>query len=111
MKLIVSRDSGYADVLRQYAIILDGKIAGEIGNGETMEFPIGPGKHRIAAKIDWCTTPALEFTASADESSSLQVRSNLRGPQLLLTLWYVLVERSKYLHIEQTFKSPLPAER
>ena len=101
MDLIVSRDSGIADRLRQYEIIVDGRKIGDIRNGETRKFPIEAGQHTIVAKIDWCKTPALEFTATVGESPSFLVRSNLRGPKIILAIWYALAARSKYLRIEQ----------
>jgi len=52
--LTVVRDSGYADRLRAYKIVLDGVVIGMIGNGETKTFPIVPGPHSLSLKIDWC---------------------------------------------------------
>ena len=105
MNLTVSRDAGYADRLRAYSILVDDVKIGEIRNGETKDFPIAPGRHRISAKIDWCRTAALEFTVQEGEPLSFLVRSNLRGFRLLLAIWYVFVARSKYLRIERTFSS------
>ena len=101
-QLIISRDSGYADRLRTYAILLDGKKIGNIGNGETQTFSIAQGKHVISAKIDWCGSSTLDFTATEGASPSFRVGSNMRGIRILFSLWYVLIERNKYLRIEQT---------
>jgi len=38
--------------LRNFKIYLDGNIIGEIGNGETKDSEIEPGKHKLIAKID-----------------------------------------------------------
>ena len=110
MNLIVSRDAGYADRLRAYAIFLDDVKIGEIRNGETKEFSVDPGRHCISAKIDWCRTPNLDFTAEEGDSLSFLVGSNLRGFRLFWAIWYVFVARSKYLRIEQTSRSPLKAD-
>ncbi|MBC3860507.1 hypothetical protein H8K32_00200 [Undibacterium jejuense] len=110
MKLIVSRDSGYADSLRAYAVLIDGVKIGEIRNAETKEFSIEPGRHNISAKIDWCRTSALDFTAKEGEQLSFVVSSNLRGLRLLLIFWYAIVARSKYLRIEQEFSSSLTTD-
>ena len=101
--LIISRDSGYADRLRSYTILLDGKKIGELGNGETKTFSVAPGRHAISAKIDWCSSSALDFTVGEGECSSFRVGSNMRGLRIFLSLWYVLIARNEYLRIEQTF--------
>jgi hypothetical protein len=106
MGLIVSRDSGYADRLRAYAIIVDGKKIGEIRNGETKEFPIEAGKHSISARIDWCRTAAFDFTAKEGETPSFHVRSNLRGVKIFFAIWYALIATRKYLCLEKTVISP-----
>ncbi|TAG04793.1 MAG: hypothetical protein EAZ44_04455 [Cytophagia bacterium] len=50
--LKIERPNQYLDFTRSYKILLDGKIAGKINNGETKEFIIPEGKHSIKAKID-----------------------------------------------------------
>lgn len=100
--LTVSRDSGYADRLRAYAVILDGKKIGEVRNGETKEFPINSGAHEISMKIDWAGSRKLNFSATNGEPLSFQVKSNLRGLKVVLALWYVIFTPKSYLLLEQT---------
>jgi hypothetical protein len=99
--LKVSRDSGYADSLRAYAVVLDDKKIGELRNGETKEFSIPPGPHKLSLKIDWCGSRALNVTATEGKTLSFRASSNLRGLRLLLNLWYIIFARNSYLLIEQ----------
>ena len=99
--LRIVRDSGYADRLRAYKVILDGKATGEVRNGETKEFPISPGQHALSLKIDWCGSRTVEFTVAGEDALTFDAKSNLRGPKLLAAMWYVLFARSSYLRIEQ----------
>ncbi len=99
--LKISRDSGYADRLRAYAVVLDGKKIGELRNGETKEFSMLPGPHKVSLKIDWCGSKTLNVTATEGCPLSFRASSNLRGLRLLLGLWYVVVARDSYLLIEQ----------
>ena len=76
--LTIVRDSGYADRIRAYRVILDGQKIGEIRNGETKQFPIAPGRHRIALKVDWCGSKPVDFTVTETDNLAFQAKSNLR---------------------------------
>jgi hypothetical protein len=99
--LNIVRDSGYADRLRAYKVIVDGKTAGEIRNGETKEFPISSGQHELSLKIDWCGSKTIRFTVADGDVLRFDAKSNLRGPRVLALAWYALFAWSSYLHIEQ----------
>ena len=100
--LTITRESGYADPLRAYKVVLNGERIGEIRNGETKEFSIGPGKHALSLKIDWCGSETVEFVVDREEKPAFQVKSSLRGKRVFLSLWYVLFARNSYLLLEQT---------
>ena len=93
----LNRDSGYADRVRDYRVLLDGSEIGRIANGETESFEIVPGQHRLAIKVDWCATDAINFLAVQDQITTFNCGSNLRGANLIFALYYVLFARSKYL--------------
>jgi hypothetical protein len=99
--LKIVRASGYADRLRAYKVIVDGKTAGEIRNGETKESPISRGQHDLSLKVDWCGSKTIQFTVADGDVLTFDAKSNLRGPRLLLALWYSLFARGSYLLIEQ----------
>jgi hypothetical protein len=99
--LKIVRDSGYADRLRAYKVIVDGKTAGQIRDGETKEFPISGGQHDLSLKIDWCGSQRVQFTISDGDALTFHAKSNLRGPKLIAALWYALFARTSYLRLEQ----------
>lgn len=101
-RLKVTRDSGYADLVRAYAVIVDDKKIGELRNGESKEFLISAGDHSIAARIDWCGSKTHQFRVNDGDSLSFNISSNLRGIRILLATWYVLFDRDSYLQIEKT---------
>lgn len=100
--LTITRDSGHADLLRAYKIVLDGERIGEIRNRETKEFSIGPGKHTLSLKIDWCGSETVEFVVDREEKPAFLVKSSLRGRRVFLSLWYVLFARNSYLLLERS---------
>jgi hypothetical protein len=88
--LEIVRDSGYADALRAYKVIVDGNTSGEIRDGETKKFPVSSGQHDLSLKIDWCGSRTIRFTIADGEVRTFDAKSNLRGPKVLAPLWYAL---------------------
>jgi hypothetical protein len=103
--LLLKRDSGYADRIRQYRVLLDGTEIGRINDGEEKRFAISPGQHDLAVKIDWCRTDPHEFSAVDGETVTFDCGSNLRGIYLVSGLYYALFARSKYLWLKPAVRS------
>lgn len=99
MKIV--RDSGYADRLRAYDVVLDGNKVGKIGNGETREFPVSNGQHDLSLKIDWCGSKVIRFTAAAGDVLTFDAKSNLRGPAVIGALWRAFFARKSWISLVQ----------
>jgi hypothetical protein len=95
--LRIVRDSGYADRLRAYKILVDGKTIGEIRDGETREFPISSGQHDLALKLDWCGSKTTQFAVVEGDALTFYAKSNLRGPRVLAALWRALFMWSSWI--------------
>src|SRR5260370_42003956 len=104
--LTIVRDTGYADRIRKYKVIVDGNSICEVGNGETMRFMVSPGLLRVSLKIDWCGSKAVSFNLDEGEGLTLQARSSLRGSRVLGPLWNVLFAPNKYILLERTPNQP-----
>jgi hypothetical protein len=98
--LTVVRDSGYADRLRAYKIVLDGVVIGTIGNGETKTFLVAPGEHSLSLKIDWCGSKAVTFVAADGASLTFGAKSNLRGARIVGAFWRSLFAWNSWLLLE-----------
>ena len=98
--LKIVRDSGYADRMRAYQVLLDGKNIGGIRNGETKDFPVSEGEHLLSLKIDWCGSKTIKFFVADGDTTTFYAKSNLRGAKVFSALWYVLFDRHSYLLIE-----------
>jgi len=97
----IQRDSGYADRLRAYKVVLDGEVIGEIRNGQLVEFDVAPGMHRLNIKIDWCRSNAVEFEMN-NEVVEFECGSSLRGFKLLLAIIYITLLSGQYLWLRKT---------
>jgi hypothetical protein len=103
--LTIERDSGYADRIRAYQVIVDGTKVGEVRNGETKQFFITPGQHQFWLKIDWCGSKTVDFTVSEGDEIRFCAKSNLRGIRVLAAVWYALFDRNSYLLLERKANS------
>ena len=99
--LRIVRDSGYADHLRAYKVVVDCKTVGRVKDGETKEFSISPGPHDVSLKIDWCGSKTIHFTAAEGDVLTFDAMSSLRGPRLILTLWCVLFAWSSWISLTE----------
>jgi hypothetical protein len=95
----IKRDTGYADRVRAYKVVLDGNVIGEIKNGQQVEFDVAPGKHQLNLKIDWCRSNIVDFEIN-QSTVEFECGSNLRGFKILLAIFYVTFLRSKYIWLE-----------
>lgn len=100
--LTIVRDSGYADRVRKYKVVIDGAVAGFISSGETKEFAVSPGRHSLYMKIDWCGSKPVEFTATDQDKLTFQAKSNLRGFKIFASLWYAIFDRDSYILLERS---------
>jgi hypothetical protein len=97
----LKRDSGYADRLRAYKVVLDGNVVGEVKNAQQIEIDTSQGKHQLFLKIDWCKSNVVEFESDGISDVEFECGSNLRGLKILLGVLYVTFFRSKYIWLNK----------
>jgi hypothetical protein len=90
------RDEGYyADSLRSYQVRIDGVPVGKIAQGETKDFPVSPGEHRLRLTLD-------RFWTSRE--AALQLREGERAdftchaPWVIATLLSFVVPH-RHIHL------------
>jgi hypothetical protein len=76
--ITVGRDKQLSAFLRGFLVVIDGSVVGSIRTGEIKHFPVAPGPHTVATKIDWCTSAPLSVEKRANENTSIRcgVKSN-----------------------------------
>ena len=88
--VIIIRTNEFVNRLRDYQLYIDGKNIGKIGNGQTKEFSIPAGKHKLIARIDWCSSQEIEFEVQETQTRTFNVGSFKNGkwimPISLITL-------------------------
>jgi len=56
-----------------YRIFIDGEKVGSLTNGQTRDFEIKAGQHKIIAKIDWCSCPVHSLEIGDNETKTLLI--------------------------------------
>ena len=69
----LTRKKEFQAALRDYQVFVDHQKIGSIANHETKEFSIAPGRHQIAVKIDWCSSPVQDITLSEEQTIDITV--------------------------------------
>lgn len=95
----LKRDSGYADRMRAYKVILDGKEVAKIRNGQQIELDVAPGNHELYLKIDWCQSNRIEFELN-ENIVDFECGSSLRGKRFwipFIELYYITFKRKEYM--------------
>src|SRR5262249_52036256 len=100
-KLIITRARQYADMLRAYAILVDGVRHALIRRGETIVIKVAPGYHQVAAVIDWCRSNPIELEAASGGLYVLEVGSNVSKCRLFLAWTYITTWSDRYLYLRE----------
>lgn len=80
--LTITRKSSYNAVLRDAAVLVDDQKVGVVGNGKSIEIPIGPGRHTICTRMDWMKSAPLELNAVAGQRYAAEL--SLCNPFVML---------------------------
>lgn len=79
----IQRTSEYNNRARDFIIYIDGQKAGTIANGETKEFTVPPGQHKVHAKIDWCSSRELSVNCDEPMAKTFSVGGFKHGKWLM----------------------------
>ncbi|MFI4882495.1 MAG: hypothetical protein ACIAQU_07920 [Phycisphaerales bacterium JB064] len=101
----IERPSRWADCVRKYKIVLDGREVGRIGNGQTVELDAGPGPHELRLAIDWCGSPSIAFEVSPANAQGepivFECAPAIAGWRSIVALLYITVLCSRYIRLER----------
>ena len=93
----ISRPGGFADLIREYRILVDGEERGQLKAGGTTEIPVSAAQHTVEARIDWCGSLPCHVTTRKGSTTFLNADSKLRGLWILFGFVYATVLRNRYL--------------
>lgn len=72
-KIRIRRTNEWMNKFRQISVYLDNQKIGIVLSGETKEFDVPTGQHKVRAKIDWCGSKDLACQINENEIKTLQI--------------------------------------
>jgi hypothetical protein len=70
--IVVERPAeGYADHLRGYRVVVDGRPVGQLLPGRSVQAPVEPGEHVVQLRIDWARSRAVPVRVERGEAARL----------------------------------------
>jgi hypothetical protein len=100
-RISISRDSGYADRIRQFRIALDGQTIGTIGDGHDASFDVEAGPHTLRLGVDWARSNPVQFRVEPGETVRFTCASRARGSRVLLAAVYSTILSQRYIRLER----------
>ena len=67
---------GLRDRARSYKVELNGEVIGKIRSGESADFIVEPGHHRLRIKADWTGSQILSFDIQKGEVVCFECQPN-----------------------------------
>lgn len=101
MKIEVTRPKQFADMARDYHLLVDGEEIAVIKRGVTQTVTLPEGSKTLKAVIDWCSSP--DFQVSDIRSGQIVVKNSFASnffKALFLPLYYISLGKNRYLRIE-----------
>jgi len=96
----IKRHLEFSNAIRNYKVLIDGEVAGYIANGYTKDFEVTAGKHEIAAKVDWCTSPIVLIVIKENETKNLQIEGSKTSRPVIV---FLLVSIIAHLVVNEYF--------
>jgi hypothetical protein len=96
--LRIVRRSGFADALRSYKVLINGKAVGSIARNSVLDLEVPSGPLTIEARVDWGRSRPLAIEALPGKKFEIEV-SNHWGA--LLSLWAATFGYRSYLILKQ----------
>ncbi|MDY7395559.1 hypothetical protein UMM65_09920 [Aureibaculum sp. 2210JD6-5] len=100
-KIEITRTKQYANKARSIGIYINNKKVDTIKDGETKTFELDAEENDIYAKIDWCQTEPQKIITKENETTRLELGSNLSGWKLLLASYYITFKTSEFLYLRK----------
>jgi hypothetical protein len=99
LEMVIKRRSRYADSLRSYEVVYDGKNIGLINNGERKTFNVSPGKHSLYLKIELWRSKEIVFEVDEYANTKFECQNALHGLKILLAPIYMTFLRNHYIEL------------
>lgn len=82
-KLIIKRNSEWANKMRTFELYLNGRKIADIRDRQLLAFDIPKGSYELRAKIDWCGSQPLTFEVDEKDVKRIEIKGFIFSKYLL----------------------------
>ena len=114
--ITLRRNRTSSNQLRQFAILVDNKVVGKIGAGQSKQFRLPCGQHQIGIKLDFYKSQPLQINLNPEDNLMLECGD--RSPESLRETFTLkgieksinsLIKPKEYLYVEPSDAQTAPA--
>lgn len=73
-KLLIKRNSEWANKMRSFDLYLNGRKFAEIKDKQTLSFTIPEGTYQLKARIDWCGSKPINIDLKEGELKRIEIK-------------------------------------
>ena len=99
-KVIFERDDQFANKMRNYQILANEKIIGEIANGGKETIDLESGTYTFQVKVDWCVSRSYKLKLGETDTLHFKCGSPLKGWRVLLAS-VSMSKENKFVYLEK----------
>lgn len=82
-KLVIKRNSEWANKMRSFELYLNGRKFADIKDKQVVSFEIPEGKYQLLARIDWCGSKPLNIEIAEGKIKRVEVKGFIFSKYLL----------------------------
>lgn len=82
-KLLIRRNSEWANKMRSFDLYLNGRKFAEIKDRQVLSYTLPEGKYQLVARIDWCGSKPIDFEIKEGEEKRIEIRGFIYSKYLL----------------------------
>lgn len=99
-KVVFEREDQFANKMRNYQILANEKIIGEIANGGKETIDLEPGTYTFQIKVDWCVSRTYTVELGGTNTMHFKCGSPLKGWRILLSS-VSMSKENKFVYLEK----------
>jgi len=89
---------GYTEHLHPFEVVIDEKVVGRLGPGESGVFQVAPGSHELIVMIEWCRSERVDVQLRRDQKMTFRCETRAN---LLTDAYWATIGRRRYLRLTE----------
>jgi hypothetical protein len=102
MEIVISRPKQFADRVRAYKLLIDGKIISKLKAGEEVRVTLPENAKILTAKIDWCSSNEFNLS-NVRANENIEVKNAMSRKLWIpfFAIYAITFRKNSYLSINK----------